>query len=290
MPPPPANAKRLGLRRVAHHSLSYCLTTFCASLQGSASRAAPKRAGPCAGARCADRPGRGPRSRGCRPPGDSPGAVPGRFRLASVRVECDWIHTSTLGPEPGSSFPGYHGVWVVPASPYADGPAVIRAIRFARRLDVPFCGTCAGFQHALLEFAEARLGMFPRRRTPNSTLARQTRCCPAVMLPGRAARGQCASPPGVALGAELLDDGRRGGIPLPYGLNPRYAGGFLTGGRSGRPRGTRRVRCARLNSTDHRFFVATLFQPERAALGGRVPPLVREFPAAPSRRTAPPAQ
>ncbi len=29
--------------------------------------------------------------------------------------------------------------------------------------------------------------------------------------------------------------------------------------------------------TDHVFFVATLFQPERAALRGHVPPLVRAF-------------
>ena len=32
-----------------------------------------------------------------------------------------------------------------------------------------------------------------------------------------------------------------------------------------------------LELADHPFFVATLFQPERAALEGRTPPLVRAF-------------
>ena len=36
---------------------------------------------------------------------------------------------------------------------------------------------------------------------------------------------------------------------------------------------------------DHPFFVATLFQPERAALEGRVPPLVRAFVEACARTT-----
>jgi CTP synthase (UTP-ammonia lyase) len=37
---------------------------------------------------------------------------------------------------------------------------------------------------------------------------------------------------------------------------------------------------------DHPFFVATLFQPERAALQGRVPPLVAAFVRACAARAA----
>lgn len=54
-------------------------------------------------------------------------------------VQFDWKHTSTLGP-----LDGYHGVWCVPASPYASEAAAIAAIRWARENHVPFLGTCGG--------------------------------------------------------------------------------------------------------------------------------------------------
>ena len=66
----------------------------------------------------------------------------------------DWKHTSMLGP-----LNGYHGVWCVPASPYASEAAAVEAIRWAREGKVPFFGTCGGFQHAVLEFARDVIGL-----------------------------------------------------------------------------------------------------------------------------------
>lgn len=40
---------------------------------------------------------------------------------------------------------------------------------------------------------------------------------------------------------------------------------------------TGEIRAAELSATIHPFFVGTLFQPERAALRGETPPLVRAF-------------
>jgi CTP synthase (UTP-ammonia lyase) len=59
-------------------------------------------------------------------------------------------------------------------------------------------------------------------------------------------------------------------------LNPRFAE-TLTGGplRATAHDGQGEVRAVELDG--HPFFVATLFQPERAALRGEVPPLVRAF-------------
>jgi len=47
----------------------------------------------------------------------------------------------------------------VPASPYANTAGAVAAIRFARETGRPYLGTCGGFQHALLEYAEAVWGL-----------------------------------------------------------------------------------------------------------------------------------
>jgi CTP synthase (UTP-ammonia lyase) len=71
-----------------------------------------------------------------------------------------------------------------------------------------------------------------------------------------------------------------------YGLNPRYE--KLLDGTAlrvcGRDR-TGEVRAVELNG--HPFFIATLFQPERAALRGCSHPLVTAYVAAAASRSAP---
>jgi CTP synthase (UTP-ammonia lyase) len=63
---------------------------------------------------------------------------------ASVTLRLDWIDTATIGRNIEARLAGYTGVWVVPASPYADTGAALAAIRHARWADL-LC-TC-GFQH-----------------------------------------------------------------------------------------------------------------------------------------------
>ena len=66
------------------------------------------------------------------------------------------------------------------------------------------------------------------------------------------------------------------GYHCRYGLNPAFAAALLAGPlRASAFDAHDDVRA--LEHTDHPFFVATLFQPERAALRGTVPPLVRAF-------------
>jgi CTP synthase (UTP-ammonia lyase) len=54
---------------------------------------------------------------------------------------------------------GFDAVWVVPGSPYRSEAGVLAAIRTARTQGIPFLGTCAGFQHALLEYARNVCGL-----------------------------------------------------------------------------------------------------------------------------------
>src|SRR6185437_12315895 len=74
-------------------------------------------------------------------------------------VDAQWLHTASLGPEMAARLADADGVWCVPGSPYANMDAALSAIGFARRSGVPFLGTCAGFQHALIEYARTILGL-----------------------------------------------------------------------------------------------------------------------------------
>jgi CTP synthase (UTP-ammonia lyase) len=75
---------------------------------------------------------------------------------ASMHVECRWVPTEQLtSVERVDSF---HGLWCVPASPYKSMSGALLAIRYARENDVPFIGTCGGFQHAVIEYARNVLG------------------------------------------------------------------------------------------------------------------------------------
>ena len=75
------------------------------------------------------------------------------------------------------------------------------------------------------------------------------------------------------------------GYHCRYGLNPRYAARLSEGDlRAVGWDAAGEVRAVELAS--HPFFVATLFQPERAALGGTVPPLVLGLVTAAATRAA----
>jgi CTP synthase (UTP-ammonia lyase) len=79
-----------------------------------------------------------------------PGAIERSALALATTVELIWIHSSEIDLQ---AIAAVDALWCVPLSPYADPEAVITVIRFAREHDMPFLGTCAGYQHAVLEYA-----------------------------------------------------------------------------------------------------------------------------------------
>lgn len=67
-------------------------------------------------------------------------------------LDWEWIGTERI-INPADTLAGFSGVWVTPGSPYVSMDGALAAIRHAREKDLPFLGTCGGFQHALVEFA-----------------------------------------------------------------------------------------------------------------------------------------
>lgn len=208
-------------------------------------------------------------------------AIPEALRLASfqtgVNVEGVWIHTASIA-DPPAQLLDFVGIWCVPASRYANADGALEAVRYAREQGFPFLGTCAGFQHALLEYAR---NVCDLREAAHAEDNPEAVC--RVISPLSCSMVEKS-------GDILLKEGTRiyqaygkpritEGYHCNYGLNREYEPLLFRGSlRSTAHDLSGEVRAVELSG--HPFFVATLFQPERAALRGEVPPLVASFVAA----------
>jgi CTP synthase (UTP-ammonia lyase) len=201
-------------------------------------------------------------------------------------LDCDWewLHTSTLGHDPSAQLEGFHGVWCIPASPYANTRGAIAAIRFARETGRPFLGTCGGFQHALLEHAESVWGVARPAHAELDPGAADPVIAPlACSLVEKS--GEIVFEKGSRLAAIYGADVVREEYHCSYALSPAYRPRLATGplrvcGRDA----DGDVRAVELEG--HPFFIATLFQPERSGLASRRHPLVSAFVAAVRDRAA----
>ena len=89
-------------------------------------------------------------------------ATDGALRHAAqrfgIKAEARWRSTPTLEHEAGKTLSGAAGYWIAPGSPYKSMDGALKAIKIARENGVPLLGTCAGFQHVVIEFARNVLG------------------------------------------------------------------------------------------------------------------------------------
>jgi ribosomal protein S18 acetylase RimI-like enzyme len=212
-------------------------------------------------------------------------AIPEALALAGealgLDIVAEWIGTETVSPS-APDLAGFDGVWCVPASPYRSTRGALAAIRWAREAGVPFLGTCGGFQHAVLECAEGLWGISHPAHAELDPGAEDPIVAPlacALVEKGGRVRFAAGSRICSAYGAECAHEQYH----CSYGLSPR-ARPHLDAGplRATAWDDEEDVRGVELDG--HPFFVATLFQPERAALRGVLPPVVRAFVAAAAAR------
>ena len=192
--------------------------------------------------------------------------------------EWEWLHTSMLLDDPSEQLAGFHGVWCVPASPYANTRGALAAIRFARQTGRAFLGTCGGFQHALLEYAQAVWGVEQPAHAELDPDAVDPVIAPlACSLVEQA--GEVRFEPGSRLAAIYGVTATIEEYHCRYGLSSSYSDRLASGPlRVGGRDGAGEIRAVELHG--HPFFLATLFQPERSALADRRHPLVSAFVAA----------
>lgn len=162
-------------------------------------------------------------------------------------------------------------VWVVPGSPYKNDDAVFETIRWAREQRHPFLGSCGGFQYAVIEYARNVLGWQDANHAETDEGGRMVIAPLSCSLVEQ--RGEVRFAPGSriaeAYGAQSSDEGYH----CNFGVNPAFSEALegenlriTSWDASGDVRG--------IELNDHPFFVATLFQSERAALQNKNSPLV----------------
>ncbi|WP_437911461.1 CTP synthase [Sorangium sp. So ce302] len=204
-------------------------------------------------------------------------AIPVALRLAeealSAPLSFEWVPTEEVAD--ASRVARYDALWCVPASPYRSMDGALRAIRFAREQRRPFLGTCGGFQHAVVEYARHVLGWSDAEHAETAPEAQRAviapLACSLVEATGKI-RFNAGTRIARAYGRPEATEGYR----CRYGLNPEFQAALVSGPlRIGAEDDAGDVRAVELDG--HPFFVATLFQPERAALAGRLPPLVAEL-------------
>jgi CTP synthase (UTP-ammonia lyase) len=216
-------------------------------------------------------------------------AIPKALGLAALSlgrtVDAVWVGTEKVAEDEVEALGHVDAIWVVPASPYRSMDGALAAIRRARERELPYLGTCAGFQHAVIEFARSVCGLGEADHAETSpdggTLLVTPLACAMRGVAGRVGLAEGSRLRGI-YGVEEIEEEYMCG----FGLNPEHRevlernGMRFTGFD---PEGAARA----LELPRHPFFIATLFQPERAALHGHTPPLVRAFVhAATSARAA----
>jgi CTP synthase (UTP-ammonia lyase) len=193
-----------------------------------------------------------------------------------------WVGTEQLERrDPGARLGEADGIWCAPGSPYRSFTGALAGIRFARERGVPFIGTCAGFQHAVIEVARHLAGISTAEheeygREGGDLMIHELLCS----LVGQRLEVLIDDPAiQVLYGADWADET----YYCRFGLNPVYiaaleAAGLQVAGvdvEDGQPR----IMCL----DGHPFFVITLFVPQTSSSPGAPHPLVRGFLAAAAR-------
>ena len=169
----------------------------------------------------------------------------------------------------------FQGLFGSPGSPYRSMDGALAGIRYARENNVPFMGTCGGFQHLVIEYARNVMGFTDATHAESdpyaSCLFITALSCSLVgktmevnITPGSKAADACRA-------TRSMEQ-----FYCNFGLNPEYRdqlerhGLEITGtDQDGE------VRIVELGT--HPFFVGTLFVPQARSVPGTPHPLVLEF-------------
>ncbi|MGF6604697.1 CTP synthase (UTP-ammonia lyase) [Paraburkholderia sp. GAS448] len=190
-----------------------------------------------------------------------------------IEVDFEWVPTGEITSV--SRIAMFDGIWCIPASPYRNMDGALLAIRHARETSIPFLGTCGGFQHAVIEYARNVLGWADAEHAETAPGAAR-----AVISPLECALVENVDLvrllPGTHIATAYGVSETKEGYRCHYGLNPEFRTSLVLGPlRVAADDEAGDVRAVEMDG--HPFFVATLFQPERAALREESAPLVNAF-------------
>lgn len=185
-------------------------------------------------------------------------------------IEAVWLPT-----DQPHHFANFDGLLASPGSPYRSFEGTLAAIRYARENNVPFIGTCGGFQHLVIEYARNVMGFTDAAHAETDPYASCLFITPlSCSLVGRTM--EVAIKPGSKAAGACQANRSLEQFYCNFGLNPAYQeqlekhGLQITGmDQNGE------VRIVELPA--HRFFMGTLFVPQARSLPGSPHLLILEF-------------
>jgi len=204
----------------------------------------------------------------------------------NTRVDSQWLATPSLA-EPGASkiLETFDGIWAAPGSPYKSFDGMLKGIEFARRHDWPFLGTCGGFQYALIECARNVLGIKDADTAENNSGSKNIIIYPvACAVPNGSQKKPKLSGaipdirlrPGSYLQTFYMKDTITEEFFCNYEVNPEYEWAAMEAGFPVVARGSQgEIRA--IESPTHRFFIATLYQPQLSSKPKSPHPLILAF-------------
>ena len=187
-----------------------------------------------------------------------------------------WFTTPELEQGAATTLGACDALWCAPGGPYRSVEGALEGIRVARIGGKPFLGTCAGFQHGVIECARNELGIADARHAEYAPDASGALFIDELLC----------SLVGQEMRVRVIDETTRsiydaGEVTERYycrfGLNESYRDalaevGLVVAGVDDADGGTRIMRRA-----DHPFFYLTLFVPQTRSTLGAPHPLVTAY-------------
>ncbi len=192
-----------------------------------------------------------------------------------MMIEITWVPTKTLMEKVKLKLSKFHGLWCAPGSPYQNMLGAVNGIQYARENNIPFLGTCGGFQHAVLEYGKNVLKLKELQSdefdpyTPNIFITALT--CSLVGQTRKISLMRDSSMFPIYRKTEMIEQ-----YNCSFGLERQFQdklndNGFQVVGTD--EMGEARIMIIPSNQ----FFVATLFQPQLSSTWENPHPLIMEF-------------
>jgi CTP synthase (UTP-ammonia lyase) len=197
-------------------------------------------------------------------------AIPHAAEALGQPIEAVWLPTGQ--PHQLADF---HGLLGSPGSPYRSFHQALAGIRYARENEVPYIGTCGGFQHLVIEYARNVMGFADAEHAESSPDASCLFITPlSCSLVGKTM--EVAIKPASKAAAACGSTRSMERFYCNFGLNPEYQDQLEKSGLeiTGRDQNDE-VRIVELGS--HPFFVGTLFVPQARSMPGHPHPLMVAF-------------
>jgi CTP synthase (UTP-ammonia lyase) len=72
--------------------------------------------------------------------------------LLAIEPKITWMDTLELKGAASKQLVPFDAIWCGPGSPYKSMEGAMEVIQYARENNIPFLGTCSGFQHVIVEY------------------------------------------------------------------------------------------------------------------------------------------